>query len=216
MILVLDRASPPETLQAIVAAVERLGWSCSVSTGEQQTVLSLAGAGDPAALERALSQHPEVDVVPILARSDYGHLRTRRRMMAGLVAGMGLLTAGAAGVPVLGFLLPPRGMLADRDLVPAGEKDSIEELSAHMVEVLGKPVLLVRLEHDRFFALSAICTHMDICLLEWHADRRQLVCGCHGGAFDVHGNVVQGPPSIPLASYPVEEIRGELFVRRKA
>lgn len=214
MILVLARECPRETLQAIVQEVERLGWTWTVSTGEQQVVLSLSGSGDAQALERALSARPEVDVVPILARRDYGHVRTRRRMMAGLVAGMGLLTAGAAGVPVLGFLLPPRGMLADRDLVPAGSKDSIDELSARTVEVLGRPVLLVRLERDRFFALSAVCTHMDICLLEWKADRRQLVCGCHGGAFDVHGNVVEGPPSIPLASYPVEEIRGELFVRR--
>jgi nitrite reductase/ring-hydroxylating ferredoxin subunit len=154
--------------------------------------------------------------VPILSAREYGHLRARRRLMAGLVSGLGLLTAGAAGAPLLGFLLPPRGMLADRNLVPAGRRDDMPELSARRLTVLGKPVLLVRLEHDRFFALSAICTHMAICQLEWRPERLQLVCGCHGGAFDVHGNVVQGPPSIPLASYPVEEIRGELYVRRKA
>lgn len=216
MILVLGKECPPSFLDEIVREVERLGWSANVSHGDEQIVLALAGEGDPEALERFLAQREEIDLIPILSPRDYGHLRTRRRMMAGLVGGLGLLTAGAAGVPLLGFLLPPRGMLADRNLVPAGRRDDMQELSARRLTVLGKPVLLVRLEHDRFFALSAICTHMEICQLEWKPERRQLVCGCHGGAFDVHGNVVQGPPSIPLASFPVEEIRGELYVRREA
>jgi Rieske Fe-S protein len=200
----------------IAREVERLGWTCERSVGDEQVVLALSGDGDVDALERFRAQREEVDVVPILSQRGYALLRTRRRLMGGLVAGLGLLAAGAAGVPLVGFLLPPRGMLADRSLVPAGRREEIEELSARVLRVLGRPVLLVRLEHDRFFALSATCTHMDICQLEWAPERRQLLCGCHGGAFDVHGNVVHGPPSIPLASYPVEEIAGELYIRREA
>jgi Rieske Fe-S protein len=216
MILVLGNECPQPTVDAIVRDVEKLGWRCTVSRGDEQIVIALSGSGDAGALEQVLAAHEEVDVVPILTERDYGRLRTRRRMMAGLVAGLGVLTAGAAGAPLMGFLLPPKGMLADRSLVPAGARDEIGELSARLVTVLGKPVLLVRLEHGRFFALSAVCTHMDICQLEWKPERRQLVCPCHGGAFDVHGNVVHGPPSIPLKSFPVEEIRGELYVRREA
>ena len=74
---------------------------------------------------------------------------------------------------------------------------------------------LIRLAGDRWFALSAICTHMQICQLEWDEDRGQLVCPCHGGAFDVYGNVVQGPPSIPLRSYDVERLEDEVYVRRE-
>jgi len=216
MILVLGKECPPATIDEIQREVERLGWKCARSSGDEQIVLALEGEGDVAVLEEFLAHRCGVDVIPILSQRAYGHLRTRRHMMAGLVTGLGLLTAGAAGAPLLGFLLPPRGMLADRDLVPAGKRDDMQELSARKVSVLGKPVLLVRLEQGRFFALSAICTHMEICQLEWRSERRQLVCGCHGGAFDVHGNVVQGPPSIPLQSFPVEEIRGELYIRRDA
>jgi Rieske Fe-S protein len=216
MILVLGKDRPQAELDEIVREVARLGWVPSISSGEEQIVIALEGSGDPSALEAFLARREDLDVIPILASRDYAYLRARRRMMAGLVAGLGVLTAGAAGVPLVGFLLPPKGMLADRALVPAGARDEIEELSARLVTVLGKPVFLVRLEHDRFCALSAICTHMSVCRLEWKAERRQLVCGCHGGAFDVHGNVVQGPPSIPLASYPVEEIRGQLYIRREA
>lgn len=216
MILVLGKESPQATRDEIVREVERLGWNCSISTGEEQIVLALSGTGDVAALESFLARQKELDAIPILSARDYSLMRTRRNLMAGLVAGLGLLTAGAAGAPLVGFLLPPKGMLADRDLVPAGPRDEIEELSARMLTVLGKPVLLVRLEHGRFFALSAICTHMDVCRLDWEPQRRHLVCGCHGGAFDVHGNVVHGPPSIPLARYPVEEIRGEIYIRRQA
>lgn len=215
MILVLGKECSP-VLPEIVREVERLGWTCNASEGEEQFVLALEGKGDVEALERFLAEREEVDVIPILPERSYGHLRARRRLMAGLVTGLGLLTAGAAGAPLLGFLLPPKGMLADRDLVPAGAREEIGELSARRLTVLGKPVLLVRLEHGRFYALSATCTHMQVCQLEWKAERRQLVCPCHGGAFDVHGNVVHGPPSIPLASFPVEEIRGQLYIRSQA
>jgi Rieske Fe-S protein len=127
-----------------------------------------------------------------------------------------VLTAMGAALPVTGFLLPPRGMLSDRSLIPAGKRSDLAEQSARHVEVLGHPVLLVHLEGERFFALSAVCTHMNTCRLEWNRDRRQLVCPCHGGAFDVYGNVVQGPPSIPLRTYEVDQVGEDLVIRREA
>jgi Rieske Fe-S protein len=137
-------------------------------------------------------------------------------MMGGLVGGLGLLTAMGAALPVVGFLLPPRGMLSDRNLIPAGKQSDLAEESARAVEVLGHPVLLVRLDGERFYALSAVCTHMNVCRLEWNKERRQLVCPCHGGAFDVYGNVVQGPPSIPLRTYEVDLVGEDVLIRRES
>jgi Rieske Fe-S protein len=216
MILVLGPDSSAQAISEITGAAERLGWRCDVSRGEEQVVIGLEGNGDAAGLEAALAQRGDVELVPILSRREYLRVRQRRQIMRGLATGMGVLAAIAAGEPVLGFLLPPKGTLSDRSVVRAAKKGELGERSSRQVTVLGKPVLLVHLEGGRYFALSAICTHMDICHLEWNAERCQLLCPCHGGAFDVFGNVVQGPPSIPLSSYAVEERGDELFIHRQA
>ncbi|MCK6447751.1 MAG: Rieske 2Fe-2S domain-containing protein [Planctomycetes bacterium] len=215
MILILASDTPEAKLQEIVAEATRRGWRCDVSRGDEQIVVGLSGSGDVAALESALAARADVDVLPLLSHREYAFLRSRRRMMTGLVAGFGALTAAAGALPVVGFLLPPKGTLSDRSLVRAAAKAEFAERSAKKVTVLGKPILLVRLEDERYFALSAICTHMQICHLDWNEERRELVCPCHGGAFDVYGNVVKGPPSVPLQSYAIEELGEELYIRRE-
>jgi len=135
--------------------------------------------------------------------------------MTGVASGLGLLAAGGLGLPIIGFLMPPKKDLLTPNLVRGARTDEIPENDAKVVRLLGEPVLLIHQSGQRYFALSAICTHMRVCQLEWSGERQQLVCPCHGGAFDLHGNVVQGPPSIPLPAYDVERVGGELFVRRK-
>lgn len=215
MILILSHDCPAPLLDDVVRKCGELGWRCTVSRGSEQTLVTLEGSGDPQALEDAFRAHAEVDVLPILSAREYRYMRARRRMLAGLAGGLGSLTAIAAGLPIAGFLMPPKGAVRDRNLVRVADHDEVKERSAKKVVLLGRPVILVRMEHDRWFALSAICTHMNICHLDWNEERRQLVCPCHGGAFDVYGNVVQGPPSIPLATFPVERVGDELFVRRE-
>lgn len=51
-------------------------------------------------------------------------------------------------------------------------------------------------ENDQPIALNRKCTHL-ACNVHWDNDR--FVCPCHGGAFDRAGNVVNKPPSSPLA-----------------
>jgi Rieske Fe-S protein len=46
-------------------------------------------------------------------------------------------------------------------------------------------------------ALSATCTHLG-CQVRWDAATTKFRCPCHGGVFDLHGRVVEGPPPRPL------------------
>jgi Rieske Fe-S protein len=215
MILVLAHDCSEAQLDEILRECQSLGWRGEASRGTEQTIVTLEGEGDPAALEERFQKRSDVDVLPILSHREYRYLRARRRMLAGMAGGLGVLTALGAGIPVLGFLLPPKGVIPDRDLVRVAAQEEIKERTGRRMTLLGQPVLLVRLENQRWFALSAICTHMNICHLDWNEERRELVCPCHGGAFDVYGNVVQGPPSIPLESFKVELIGPDVFVRRK-
>ena len=216
MILVLAHDCSQAQLDEILGECKTLGWTGEVSRGSEQTIVTLAGSGEPAQLEQHFQKRSDVDVIPILSHREYRYLTARRRMLAGMAGGLGVLTALGSGIPVLGFLLPPKGVVPDRDLVRVAAEAEVKERSGRHMTLLGQPVILVRLENERWFALSAICTHMNICHLEWNEDRRELVCPCHGGAFDVYGNVVQGPPSIPLESYKVERIGPDVFVRRKS
>ena len=46
-------------------------------------------------------------------------------------------------------------------------------------------------------ALSGTCTHLG-CQIRWDSETTTFRCPCHGGVFDVHGKVLEGPPPRPL------------------
>ena len=60
--------------------------------------------------------------------------------------------------------------------------------------------------------LSSICPHLG-CPINWHPDRSQFNCPCHGGIFNADGRNIGGPP--PRSMDPLEfEVRaGRLWVR---
>jgi menaquinol-cytochrome c reductase iron-sulfur subunit len=45
---------------------------------------------------------------------------------------------------------------------------------------------------------SATCTHLG-CQVLWDGDAKKFLCPCHGGAYDVSGQVIEGPPPRPLS-----------------
>jgi menaquinol-cytochrome c reductase iron-sulfur subunit len=67
-------------------------------------------------------------------------------------------------------------------------------------------------EDPALTVLSPICPHLG-CPINWHPDRAQFNCPCHGGSFDIQGQMISGPP--PRAMDPLDfEIRqGRLWVR---
>ena len=213
MILVLPPT--PALVAEVRAAAEAEGWTAETSMGEEQAILTLRGEGDAEELERLLSARGDVDVVPILTADEYRRVRARRRFLTGAASGLGALTAVGLGIPLVGFLLPPRRSPVSPSIVRAAGTDELEPGQSKLIRLNGLRVLLVRTDDGRYFAVSAVCTHMDVCQLEWSAERQQLLCPCHGGAFDVHGNVVQGPPSIPLPTYAVERAGAALYVQRR-
>ena len=65
----------------------------------------------------------------------------------------------------------------------------------------GVPVLVVR-TRESLRAFSLICTHLG-CTVEWQASKQEFYCPCHDGRFDEFGEVVAGPPPIPLEQITV-------------
>ena len=212
MIAVLPPHCSAERLSAILALAEQSGWKTAVSHGTEQTILAVAGPKEPYELEELLTDTGG-DVIEILSQREYRRMLYRRRLMHGIVRGLAVLVAFGLGIPVLGFLRPPPEPRDTPESVRAGTVSELPQNSARLIRLDGRPVLLIRPAGPRLFAVGAICTHMDSCKLEWSEERLQIVCPCHGCVFDVYGGVVQGPASIPLASYEVERLGDEVLVR---
>ena len=190
------------------------GWSVDSSRGEEQLILAVQGPRDAQELRGVLGGRLDGDLLPVLEGRQYKLLRARRRFQSALVTGLSLLLLAGLVVPLVGFLEPPRGTIFSPELVRVERAEEIPVGEGLLVRITEKPVLVLRLAPERWHALSAACTFMDDCVLEWNALHRQLVCPCHGCAFDVHGNVVHGPASSPLVHLAVLESGGAIFVRR--
>ncbi|HZM00006.1 MAG TPA: Rieske (2Fe-2S) protein, partial [Planctomycetota bacterium] len=80
----------------------------------------------------------------------------------------------------------------------------------------GEEYVIVRRDETSLQALSATCTHSEVCLVAWDPRRRQLICPCHRGTFDLDGNVVSGPPPRPLRRREVVVREGDVYVRGDA
>lgn len=106
--------------------------------------------------------------------------------------------------PVFRFATPPRIAEASTNEVEAGTADDPElrEKGFKILRFGAEPVILVRAADDRFYAMSATCTHLD-CIVGYQKERNQIHCNCHGGAFDLQGRNIAGPPPKPLTPYKV-------------
>ena len=77
----------------------------------------------------------------------------------------------------------------------------------------GEPGILIRLEDQKFVALSQSCTHL-ACPVHFQAATKQLVCPCHSGFFSAEdGRVLGGPPKRGLDRYTIEIRDGTIYVK---
>ncbi len=58
---------------------------------------------------------------------------------------------------------------------------------------------------------SAVCSHLG-CLVNYRKEKREFVCPCHGGRYDLSGRNIAGPPPAPLTRLPARIEQGMLFV----
>ncbi|HEX7863234.1 MAG TPA: Rieske (2Fe-2S) protein [Verrucomicrobiae bacterium] len=64
-----------------------------------------------------------------------------------------------------------------------------------------KPMMINRGEGDDFYVVSAVCTHEECIVRRLDAGSRAMVCPCHGSAFEIDGQVRNGPAGFPLPSF---------------
>jgi Rieske Fe-S protein len=95
--------------------------------------------------------------------------------------------------------------------VVAGKVEDLKPNSGKIVRFGDRPVLLVRLNLTEWRAFSAVCTHLS-CIVQYEPERTRIWCACHNGVYNLHGQVVSGPPPRPLQSYVVHIREGDVVI----
>lgn len=164
---------------------------------------------------KALADDPAIDyVLRDPSEREIARLLSRRDVLDFALAGTGLLAAAAVLAPLGVFLASPVETSTPGGDLLVGPLDEIPVKKAKSQALDGEEFIIVRPDETHFYALSSVCTHSEVCHVQWNADREQLVCPCHRGAFDLHGNVISGPPPRPLPTREVFVRDGKVFVKR--
>ena len=73
-------------------------------------------------------------------------------------------------------------------------------------------VYLVRTGDESVRALQSTCTHLG-CRTSYDRKSKRILCPCHGGVFDVNGDVLDGPPPTPLPTLTTRIEDGQVMVQ---
>jgi menaquinol-cytochrome c reductase iron-sulfur subunit len=142
---------------------------------------------------------------------------------------LGITAVGGAiglgiGIPAVSYLVGPAlqktaaqnwVQLGAITKIPVGEptlfKFKIKSQTGWIEDEREIAVYVLTEDGRDFIAMSNICTHLG-CRVRWIANTQQFFSPCHNGIFDIHGNVVSGPPPRPLDRFQVKVEDGQLFI----
>jgi len=135
---------------------------------------------------------------------------SRRAALSRLAGGPAAIVAlgGAALAAVASLVRRPRRPPG----VPITPLAKVPPGSAYRTLYGENPIIVLNVGGE-IRAFDAACTH-EHCPLGWNAEQRLIRCPCHGGAYDVSGKVVDGPPPAPLRRLEAAVGDGMIFVSR--
>jgi cytochrome b6-f complex iron-sulfur subunit len=133
----------------------------------------------------------------------------KRGFLKLLASILGLSALGAFLYPLLRFLTPVEAMgTAKKVTLP---KSEIPVGAAKDLVIMGVPSIIIHTNAKGYIALSRVCTHLG-CLVNYDKEKQIFICPCHGGRYDLEGNVISGPPPKPLPRYAVRVADGNLVI----
>lgn len=142
-------------------------------------------------------------------------IRTIQAVHAGIAATLAFVVGGA--------VVAPSFTRRESQWLDAGAVDRVEDDTPLPVtlrvarpdgasEVVDRRVVyLVRTAGGQPRALDSTCTHLG-CRTRFNPDTMAIECPCHGGKYDINGNVVAGPPPTPLRPLPTRIENGRVMV----
>ncbi len=134
---------------------------------------------------------------------------SRRAFMDRAIKAIGAFIGLTLGIPAIGYVISPALQKQENQWIHLGRTSQVKAGVPTLFTVtLDKATGWVQAEIEQayyvytedgtnFEVMSNICTHLG-CQTHWNEAGGYILCPCHGGQFDVHGNVIAGPPPHPL------------------
>ncbi len=123
--------------------------------------------------------------------------------------GLGAVGAAWAGTLIQTQLFPPQETAQEAKLVEF-PLDELPVGGTKSITYAGQPAIVLRTP-ESIRAFSLICTHLG-CTVQWQTEKQEFYCPCHDGIFDQFGEVISGPPPIPLEQITVRVENGQVIV----
>lgn len=148
---------------------------------------------------------------------------SRRTFLQLISIGVGLIGAALVGIPMIGFLFSPLFEKTNQVWRSVGKLDDFTIGTTKSVIFTDSSPLpwagvsarsaawLRRIDETNFEAFSVNCTHLG-CPVNWIQSAGLFMCPCHGGVYNQEGQVVAGPPPLPLTKYPVRIQSGQVQI----
>ncbi len=130
---------------------------------------------------------------------------TRRKFLGIFVVGAVAAITVAVGAPLADYFLTPAFTKPTKRTIPIANTSDItfgtptfiayEESArdAWVTTTQSKGVWVVTQNGKDFTVFDPHCTHLG-CGYHWDVAKQTFLCPCHGGVFDINGNVLGGPP----------------------
>jgi Rieske Fe-S protein len=147
----------------------------------------------------------------------------RRNFFIKVITGVHALM-GATLASILGAAaLAPSFRRRDESWLHAAALDAVRENEPLAVtlrvarqdgysQVVDRTVVYLVRQGGEVKALQSTCTHLG-CRTSYDKPNKRIVCPCHGGVYDLQGNVVEGPPPAPLPSIPTRVDGDQVLVQ---
>jgi len=151
---------------------------------------------------------------------------SRRDFIKATTGIVGGVIAAGVGLPAIGYLVDPAlkedkagkpiaiGKLED---IPVGKPypfsftltrvNGWERTAANY----GGTILRKSESEQDILILSSRCTHLG-CTVNWNEEAQAYLCPCHDAKFGINGEVLDGPPPVPLAHFNFSIDAGMLVV----
>lgn len=156
-------------------------------------------------------------------RSQFTDAADRRGFVIRLIQGTYALIGATLAFVVGGAVVAPSFGRRETMWLHAGDASRLQEGTPMPItlrvarpdgpsEVVDRKIVYLVRTGDDVRALDSTCTHLG-CRTRFNTETAQIECPCHGGVYDVNGNVVSGPPPAPLRAMTTRIDNGQVMVQ---
>jgi cytochrome b6-f complex iron-sulfur subunit len=136
---------------------------------------------------------------------------SRREFLRWAERALGAVGLATVATPVVAFFYPSDLSETPGQPVSAGPASALTVGQSKTVGYGRYPAIVINTASG-LRAYSAVCTHF-ACIVNWDAERGEIVCPCHAATFDPSdGHVTGGPPPRGLDAIDVAVVGGEIMV----